>query len=87
MRYTRCTVLTGDYCVFYIGQSNQEGSPSTKGEASRAVTTSDDIIGPEMAAIENVVKHLGLDSWQVDNTQQVKTVIINICKNLFAWCI
>ena len=24
-----------------------------------------------MGAIENVVKHLGLDSWQVDNTQQV----------------
>lgn len=53
-----------------ISETNEEGSPSTKGEVSPAVSTSDDVIGPEMAAIENVVKRLGLDSWEVDNTQQ-----------------
>lgn len=61
-------------CVFKTIQTSDEGSPSTKGEVSPAVSTSDDVIGPEMAAIEKVVKHLGLDSWQVENTQQVNVV-------------
>ena len=53
-------------------QTSDEGSPLTKGEVAPAISTSDDVIGPEMTAIETVVKQLHLDSWQVDNTQQVK---------------
>ena len=59
-------------------QANDEGSPSTKGEVTPAVSTSDDVIGPEMTAIENVVKHLRLDSWQVDNTQQVNCTVNHV---------
>ena len=51
-------------------QTAQEEFLATKGEAPTTITT-DDAIGPEMAALENVVKQLGLDSWEVENTQQV----------------
>ena len=71
-------------CVLYDAvlcqttQANDEGSPSTKGEVTPAVSTSDNVIGPEMTAIENVVKHLHLDSWQVDNTQQVSCDVVAV---------
>ena len=66
-----------------LPQANDEGSPSTKGEVTPAVSTSDDVIGPEMTAIENVVKHLHLDSWQVDNTQQVNCNIDHVVWNMW----
>ena len=77
-------------------QTSDEGSPLTKGEVAPAISTSDDVIGPEMTAIETVVKQLHLDSWQVDNTQQVKYfahiyivvyVLMVVCNKSFYCCL
>ncbi|XP_065889132.1 conserved oligomeric Golgi complex subunit 3-like [Dysidea avara] len=62
-------------------ETAQEEFLATKGEAPTTITT-DDAIGPEMAALENVVKQLGLDSWEVENTQQFFSWLSEVEKHI-----